>query len=146
VFILLFIYIPVLDIFIMAMIFDAFIICSIIIAIKSIKNQLSKTEKTEFASVLQSFSRPERITEEEVSISKEKKVCLVCKSGVKKFNVYICDCDTFYCKNCARALVNIENACWVCNTPFDDSKPSKPFKKEEEIEEIEITERIDKKW
>jgi len=21
----------------------------------------------------------------------------------------------------------LENACWVCNTPFDETKPTKPF-------------------
>ena len=29
------------------------------------------------------------------------------------------------------ALTNLENACWVCNAPFDESKPSKPYKKVE---------------
>ena len=79
--------------------------------------------------------RPEQITEEAVSISKEKQICLVCKGNVVKLN-YICpECRTFYCIKCLDALTNQENACWVCTTPFDESKPVKPFKKEEKIEE-----------
>ncbi|MFX1338925.1 MAG: hypothetical protein ACFFDK_09975 [Promethearchaeota archaeon] len=77
-----------------------------------------------------SRTRPEKITEEEVSISKEKKICLVCKGKVSRA-VYICPkCDALYCNNCSQALSNLENACWVCNTPFDESKPVKPYKKE----------------
>ena len=37
------------------------------------------------------------------------------------------ECKTFYCIKCSDALVNMENACWVCNTPFNEYKPSKPF-------------------
>ena len=85
------------------------------------------------------------ITEEEVSISKEKKICLVCKGRVRKFEVFLCDCDAFYCHKCARALIDIENACWVCNEPFDESKPSTPFKKVEEEIEIETSEKHQKK-
>lgn len=75
--------------------------------------------------ILSIFSRPATITEEEISISKEKRICLVCK---KKFirDIYICpDCSAFYCKDCSSALSNMENACWVCNTPFDLLKPIK---------------------
>ena len=90
--------------------------------------------------------RKEDITEEEVSISKEKKICLVCKGRVRKFNIYICDYDTFYCEKCARALIDLENACWVCGEPIDDSKPVKPFKKEEEIQiEEEVSTKKEQK-
>ena len=87
--------------------------------------------------------KKEDLTEEEVSISKEKKVCLVCKGSVRKYDVYICDCNTFYCEKCAHALEDLENACWVCGAPIDESKPVKPFKKEQdrEIEDIEIKEK-----
>ncbi len=82
-------------------------------------------------------SRPSQITEEEVTISKEKKICLVCKNKVSRLN-YICpECDALYCVNCSNALGNAENACWVCNEPFDESKPSKSFK--DEMEDIKIS-------
>jgi len=31
----------------------------------------------------------------------------------------------------------MENACWVCNEPIDNARPSKPFKITEEVAEIE---------
>jgi hypothetical protein len=85
--------------------------------------------------------RPDLLTEEEVTISKEKKICLVCKGKLSGFKLaYICsDCGTLYCESCARILSDLENACWVCNNPFDESKPSKPFQKEEQ-EGLEIKE------
>lgn len=82
--------------------------------------------------------RPDHITEEEVTYYREQKICLVCKGNVGGFNNYICTaCDALYCENCARALSNAENACWVCNEPIDKSKPSKPFKIAEKPKEIE---------
>ena len=81
--------------------------------------------------------RPDTITEEEVTFHREKKICLVCKSRVEKFN-YICPkCDALYCMNCAQALTDLENVCWVCDSPIDDAKPVKVFpKSEDEIKEI----------
>ncbi len=77
-------------------------------------------------------SRPSQITEEEVSISKEKKICIVCKGKVSKL-LYMCpECNTFYCVKCSNALTNTENVCWVCNAPIDESKPSQPYKNEKE--------------
>ncbi len=88
------------------------------------------------------FTKPEKVTEEEVSISKEKKICLVCKGKVGG-NIFMCtDCGTFYCQKCSEALSNLENACWSCNTPIDKSKPVKlPEKEEEKV----IVEDFDKK-
>ena len=87
--------------------------------------------------------RPDQITEEEISISKEKKICLVCKGNISGIN-YICtECGAFYCMKCSQAISNLENECWACNSPIDKSKPSKPFKKEEV--DIEISEEPQKK-
>ena len=47
-------------------------------------------------------------------------------------------------KKCARTLSDLENMCWVCESPFDESKPVRPYKKEEEKEEIEIEEKTPK--
>jgi len=74
-----------------------------------------------------------QISEQKVTIHKERKICLVCKGEIKGY-IYVCDCDAIYCENCARALTDLENVCWVCNAPIDASKPIKPFKKEEDIE------------
>ena len=88
------------------------------------------------------FKKPQKISEEEVSISKEKKICLVCKGKVERNNIFLCpECDTFYCNKCSDAMSDLENMCWVCDTPFDDSKPSKPFKKEDK-KEIAIETKI----
>ncbi len=70
-----------------------------------------------------------QITEEKVTIHKARKICVVCKGDILGF-MYTCSCDTIYCDNCARALIDLENVCWVCNAPIDSSKPSKSYKKE----------------
>jgi hypothetical protein len=80
--------------------------------------------------------RPSLITEEEVSLYRDQAICLVCKSKIIGFS-FICECKALYCEKCARALINLENACWVCNSPFDKSKPSKSFEGKEE-EELKI--------
>ncbi|MBY8987118.1 MAG: hypothetical protein KGD61_01600, partial [Candidatus Lokiarchaeota archaeon] len=78
--------------------------------------------------------RPDQITEEEVNFHRERKICLVCKGNVSGIN-YICPgCDALYCIKCSEGLSDLENMCWVCNKPFDDSKPIKPFRREEEGE------------
>ena len=88
--------------------------------------------------------RRENITEEEISISKEKKICIVCKGKVGGFS-FICNgCGAFYCEKCAKALSDLENMCWVCNTLIDPSKPSKPYEKEEEGIRLDILKK-DKK-
>ncbi|MFX1568481.1 MAG: hypothetical protein ACFFCV_08945 [Promethearchaeota archaeon] len=77
--------------------------------------------------------RPDNITEEEVTFHREKKICLICKSRLEKFNYMCPNCDALYCMNCAQALINLENACWVCDSPIDDSKPVKVFPKMNDI-------------
>ncbi len=101
--------------------------------IKDIK-KVSKSENLiDKLNILKSFTKPGNLTEEEVSISKEKKICLVCKGKVVGFNSFICKCDALYCKKCAKTLSTLENACWVCEAPFDESKPvRKPEEGEQE--------------
>ncbi|MEE9378228.1 MAG: tetratricopeptide repeat protein [Candidatus Lokiarchaeia archaeon] len=81
-----------------------------------------------------------KVTEEKIAISKEKKVCLVCRGEVLRFS-YICECGAIYCENCARALTNLENVCWACDVQIDYSKPIKLFKEEE----VEVEEKAKKK-
>ncbi len=73
-----------------------------------------------------------QVTEERVSVSKEKKICLVCKGEVFRFS-FICECGAIYCGNCAQALTNLENMCWVCDIPIDYLKPAKPSMEEEKV-------------
>ena len=83
--------------------------------------------------------RPENITEEEVAISKEKKICLVCKGKVLGISFICPKCESFYCIKCSEALSNLENSCWICNNPFDNSKPSIPYMRKEEDLKLKIT-------
>ena len=89
--------------------------------------------------ILEVFKRPRRISEEEVSISKEKKICLVCKSKVGGV-IFMCnECGAFYCKKCADSLVQIENICWNCESPIDGKKPTKKYEdltKQEDLKTI----------
>jgi len=79
-------------------------------------------ESPELQDFLKIFTKPQTITKEEVKFSIEKKICLVCKSRVSRLN-YVCpDCEVLYCVRCSNALSNLENACWVCETPFDKVK------------------------
>jgi predicted amidophosphoribosyltransferase len=59
---------------------------------------------------------------------------LVCRGEVLKYS-YICECGATFCESCARALTDLENACWACNSPMDKSKPVKCYE-EEEVSEI----------
>jgi len=68
-----------------------------------------------------------QVSEEKITVSKEKKICLVCRGEVFGFS-FACKCGANYCENCARALTNLENVCWACEAPIDYTKPSKKFK------------------
>jgi len=95
---------------------------------KSIKEKPKKEIKVE-DSLFRIAQRPAQITEEEVTYYREQKICMICKGKVAGFDIFLCPkCGTIYHENCARVLTNAENACWVCNEPIDNSKPSKPFK------------------
>ena len=129
------------------MIYVPFIIYVQIYNLKLIKTgistETSSVKKDQQPNILAMFARPQKLTEEEVSISKEKKICLVCKGNVSGIN-YICtECGAFYCMKCSQAISKLENECWACNSPIDKSKPFKPFKKEEV--DIEISEEPQKK-
>jgi len=70
-----------------------------------------------------------QVKEEQITVHKERKICLICKGDILGF-MYACRCDVLYCEKCARALTEIENACWACNAPIDITKPIKPYKEE----------------
>ena len=106
------------------------IITYIILFLRDINSlQLNKQDLPDLLSI---FKKPQRLTEEEVSVSKEKKICLVCKAQVGGILFMCNDCGSFYCYNCYNALIDLENACWACDSALDESKPVKLDKKEEE--------------
>ncbi|MFX0103100.1 MAG: hypothetical protein ACFFCS_26275 [Candidatus Hodarchaeota archaeon] len=94
-------------------------------ALKMTKSGSTPNGATQFQSFSTIFTRPEKLTDEEVSVSKEKKICLVCKGEISRLN-YLCPgCYSFYCVRCKEALSNLENTCWACFTPIDPAKPMK---------------------
>ncbi len=103
---------------------------------------LSKNSEEKVQDYLKIFAKPQKLTEEEVSISKEKKTCLVCKNKILRDNYMCPDCNAFYCMKCKNVLMNSENACWVCYTPFDETKPVKVKKMDEEELQIEETPEV----
>ncbi|MFX1569298.1 MAG: hypothetical protein ACFFCV_13120 [Promethearchaeota archaeon] len=126
------------------------IIFYVVVVYKIIKNIRSeiKSEKPDH-DILKMFSRPQEISVKDITYSKENMVCLVCKTNISKLNLFRCrKCAVLYCQNCVEKLGDLENACWVCNTPFYKKKPSKPFnikEQEEQKEEIKITEEFQPK-
>jgi len=79
-----------------------------------------------------------QIIDKDFTIYKERKICLVCRGEIKGF-MYSCECNTIYCETCAQALTNLENVCWVCNAPMDQSKPIKPYKEDGKGIELNIS-------
>jgi hypothetical protein len=85
------------------------------------------------------FTKPVKITEEEIKFYREQTICLVCKGKLGGFNVFLCaECKALYCESCALALSRLENMCWVCDAPLDESKPIKPPVETEEIISTEV--------
>jgi tetratricopeptide (TPR) repeat protein len=81
------------------------------------------------------------VRDERVAISKEIKICLVCRGDVLRFS-YICECGAIYCENCARAITDLENICWICDIPIDYLKPVKLYK--DEGKNLEVKKKIEK--
>lgn len=112
------------SVLIMVIIFVAFYIIKRI-KVSEVQEIVPKEELKDF---IKTFMKPATITIEEIQLYKEKGLCLVCKSKVTRLN-YVCPkCYALYCLKCSRALTNLENSCWVCETPFDESKPMKKSK------------------
>lgn len=94
---------------------------------KKKKEQFVKDIKVE-ESLFRIYERPLQISEEEVLFHRDRKICLVCKGDVIRVS-YICPkCNALYCIKCSEELSDQENMCWVCNDPFDESKPTRPEK------------------
>lgn len=114
---------------------------------KKVKEEVKITD-----SLFRIIQRPDQITEEEVTYYREQKICVICKGKVAGFNIFLCpNCEALYHEDCARTLSDLENACWVCNQPIDEKKPTKPFKIVEEkkfgekLVKEEETSKMDKK-
>jgi len=118
------------------------------LVIKNIRSEIisdcREAEKGVKSQVLGIFTRPQKVTEEEVTFHREQKICLVCKGKLLR-SIYLCpECDALYCIKCSDALCTMENVCWSCYTPIDPAKPVK-LKEKEEKNDIEISKDISKK-
>ncbi|MFX1447815.1 MAG: hypothetical protein ACFFCG_06725, partial [Promethearchaeota archaeon] len=79
-----------------------------------------------------------QVSEKNVTIYRERKECLVCLGGIEGFDIYICpNCSSIYCKTCAKALIEMENVCWSCESPIDKAKPVKILKQRNENNKID---------
>jgi hypothetical protein len=112
------------------------LLIGIIIAISLIgvtRLRKSKKEiKAREAEIAYMKKQRQEITEEDITISKERRLCLVHKGPIEGYSFICPKCDTFYCPTCLDAIVKIENICWSCGKPLDPTKPSKaPFKEPE---------------
>jgi len=110
-------------------------ICATIVVFQVRETLPSRSEK---------FVKPDSIDDEDLTLYKERKICLVCKGDATGFDVYICtDCGVLYCLKCAKALSTLENMCWGCDAPIDKSKPIQPLKgAEEEIKDDFMKEKL----
>jgi len=99
-------------------------ICATIVVFQLKETLPSRVEK---------FIRPDNFDEQDLTLYKERKICLVCKGSATGFEVFVCkECGVLYCLKCAKALSGLENICWACNAPIDESKPIKQLEKDQE--------------
>ncbi len=95
------------------------------------------TEDEKKKDILKMFIKPQKLTEEEITFHKEQKICLVCKGRVARV-MFVCpNCDALYCIKCSKALSDLDNYCWVCETALDETKPVKLPEKDVELKPLE---------
>jgi hypothetical protein len=76
---------------------------------------------------------------------KNKHFCVVHKGPIKN-KLFLCPtCSVFYCEKCLTALIKIENKCWYCDTPLDETKEIKESELQEEMKPEDIVESVAKK-
>jgi hypothetical protein len=114
-----------------------FVISYILITVLRRRGEETEVRKEEIQDTIRMFTRPLSININDVKMYKEKGLCLVCRNSISRLT-YICpDCGALYCVKCSTALTNLENICWVCETPFDESKPTSMEKRESDEISIE---------
>jgi parallel beta-helix repeat protein len=92
-----------------------------------IEAELHKNKKNKIAEPLSPSTEiiqedPEELqkTEQEVTVYKEKKICVVHKGPISGANYMCPHCETLYCLKCITVLVNFDEKCWLCNNPFEE--------------------------
>ncbi len=117
-----------------------------VFSIIMISKRSKKEIKAKEAEIKSLKKQREEITDGDILISKEQHICLVHKGSIKGMS-YICpECGAYYCVNCYNALIEVENECWSCNSPLDQTRPSVKSKEvgvskdKKETKDIEIRE------
>jgi len=119
--------------------------------IETSKKEIEKSEyegpKVSLVTTLETYSRPDDLSEKDILYFREKTLCIVCKTFLQKFTkIFICpQCKSIYCAKCAQELIKIDNMCWGCAEPIDDSKPISPIKQEDEDIVVDVTQDKPKK-
>ncbi len=115
---------------------------------KNKKNKLTE-QLSPSTEIIQEDPEELQKTEQEVTVYKEKKICVVHKGRISGANYMCPHCETFYCLKCITALVNFDEKCWSCNNPFEETgelfgdksrtvKKSKNINQKQEKKEIVI--------
>jgi tetratricopeptide (TPR) repeat protein len=97
------------------------------------------------AAISEGDLKAEEVEEEEMTVYKEKRICLVHKGPIEGYMFMCPDCGAFYCVKCVDALIEIENFCWSCERPLDPTKPTQKEDMMKEEEEIKIDEGAKRK-
>ena len=113
------------------------VVVYIILTLVRRRGQESESREENIQDTIKMFTRPVNININDVKLYREKGLCLVCRNRISRLT-YVCPkCESLYCLKCSTALINLENICWVCETPFDESKPIKLEKRSDEEISIE---------
>ena len=75
-------------------------------------------ESRRITNILESFRKTHDFDRAEISISKEKKICVVCKKKIKRYSFVCPGCKSFYCNKCIGKVSDKFNKCLVCNIWF----------------------------
>ena len=70
-------------------------------------------------------------------MEKNKKLLVNKKFNTSDFSYIYRGCKALYCQKCVKVLTDMENICWACDKPLDQSKPIK-LEKNVFSEELEI--------
>ncbi len=92
------------------------------------------TKKDAIISSLQ--VKRKKISENNITLLKEKHNCLVHKGPIEGYS-YICpSCSAYYCVKCLEAIKKLDNSCWACGYNFETKK------KEEISKEVDVSKEV----
>jgi hypothetical protein len=102
-------------VFVISMLFTSFFyVYTFYKILKIIRSDKIIVKEKKIQSVLKMFSKPDNLSEEDIRVSKEKNICLVCKKKLVR-DILMCECFTLYCEECSQNLMDDSEGCWVCD-------------------------------